>query len=119
MLGYLAIGLTGGLLGGLLGVGGGFIMVPLMVMYTPLSQRQAQATSLAAIVPVAVVGAALYYIGSRQPQVDLRFALLLVVGSVVGAYAGARAMNRLPERRLKQIFAVLLVIIGIKQLVMP
>ncbi len=119
MLALLAIGLTGGLLGGLLGVGGGFIMIPLMVMYTPLTQKQAQATSLAAIVPIAIVGAVLYYTASRHPQVDLRFAVLLVIGTVAGAYVGARVMSRLPERLLKQIFAVLLVLIGIKELVLP
>ena len=90
-----------------------------MVLYTPLSQRQAQATSLAAIIPTSVVGTALYYFGSRQPQVDLGFALLLVIGSVVGAYIGAHLLSRLPERLLKQVFAVLLVVLGVKQLVLP
>jgi uncharacterized protein len=100
-------------------VGGGFIMVPLLVLYTPLTQRQAQATSLAAIVPTSIVGTLFYYFGSRHPQVDLRFALLLVIGSVVGAYLGARLLSRLPERLLKQAFSLLLVAIGVKQLVFP
>lgn len=115
----LAIGLTGGVLGGLFGVGGGFILVPLLALYTPLDQRQAQATSLAAIIPTAVVGTLFYYFGSRQPQVDLRIALLLVVGSAVGAYLGARLLKRLPEHRLKQLFAVLLVLVGLKQVALP
>ncbi len=93
--------------------------MPLLVLYTPLSQRQAQATSLAAIIPTSVVGTALYYFGSRQPQVDLRFALLLVIGSVVGAYAGAHLLAHVPERLLKQVFSVLLLVLGIKQLVAP
>lgn len=115
----LEIGLVGGLLGGLFGVGGGFILVPLLALYTPLDQRQAQATSLAAIIPTAVVGTLFYYFGSREPQVDLRVALLLVAGSAAGAYAGARLLRRLPERHLKQVFAVLLVAVSVKQLVLP
>lgn len=113
------MGLAGGLLGGLLGVGGGFIMVPLLALYAPITQRQAQATSLAAIIPTSIVGSLFYYFGSRQPQVDLRLALLLVIGSVFGAYAGARLLTHLPDRLLRQVFAVLLVAIGLKQLVLP
>ena len=107
------------MLGGLLGVGGGFILVPLMALYTPLTQRQAQATSLAAIVPTSVVGSLIYYFGSREPQVDIRLALLLVAGSVFGAYLGAHALAHLPERLLKHVFAGLLLVLGIKQLVLP
>ncbi len=88
-------------------------------MFTRLTLYQAQATSLGAIIPTAVVGALLYYFGSGRPQVDLRFALLLVIGSVVGVYLGARAMSHLPERQLRRVFAILLVLLGVKQLAWP
>lgn len=116
---FAGIGLAAGLLGGLLGVGGGFIMVPLQVLYGRMGQHAAQATSLAAIVPGSIVGVLVYYFGSAQPQVDLRFALLLVIGSAAGAYAGARVMTRLPERGLKAVFAVILVLLAVKELVVP
>ena len=116
---FAAIGLVAGALGGLLGVGGGFIMVPLQVFYGRMGQHAAQATSLAAIVPGSIVGVLVYYFGASQPQVDLRFALLLVIGSAAGAYGGARVMTRVPERALKVVFAVILALLGVKELVAP
>jgi uncharacterized protein len=113
------IGLVAGLLGGLLGVGGGFALVPLQVIFARVEQLNANATSLAAIIPGAVVGALIYYFGTARPQVDLRFAVLLVVGSIVGAYLGARVATRIPDRPLRISFAVLLVVVGLKELVLP
>ena len=60
-----AIGVIGGLAGGLLGVGGGFVMVPLQVIWARRSQHRATGTSLAAILPIAIVAAATKYIGAR------------------------------------------------------
>ena len=108
-----------GLLGGLLGVGGGFVLVPLQVMFARVDQHHAHGTSLAAIIPGALVGALIYYFGSPHPQVDLRFAGLLVVGAAVGAYVGARVMTRIPDRPLRMGFAVVLVAVAIKELVLP
>jgi len=81
------------LLGGLLGVGGGFVMIPLLVLWAKVPQHKANGTSLLAIIPIAIVGALVYYFqpAGGRPQVDLGFAFLLIIGSVVGAYLGARA----------------------------
>ena len=106
-------------MGGLLGVGGGFLMVPLQVMLTPLTQRQANATSLAAIIPISIVGALVYYFGSRNPAIDLTMAVLLMIGSVVGAYVGARLAARIPDTALRAAVAVLLLGVGIKELILP
>jgi uncharacterized membrane protein YfcA len=106
-------------LAGLLGVGGGFIMVPLLTLWAGLGEHAAHGTSLAAIIPTAAVGASIYYFGSAHPAVDLHFALALVVGSVAGAYLGARWMARIPEPALKALIAVLLVAVAIKELVVP
>jgi uncharacterized protein len=95
-------------------------MIPLLVLWTELPQHRANGTSLLAIIPIAVVGALVYYFqGGGRPQVDLGFALLLVIGSVIGAYLGARAMNRIPEAQLKIGVVVLLVVVGLKELVFP
>src|SRR6202023_2632996 len=75
---FAAIGLLGGIFGGLLGVGGGFVMIPLLVLWAKLPQHRANGTSLLAIIPIAVVGALVYYF-QGSPQVDLRFAVLLIV----------------------------------------
>lgn len=94
-------------------------MVPLLVLWTGLPQHRANGTSLLAIVPIAVVGAFVYYFQAGHPQVDLRFALLLVVGSVAGVYIGARAMSRIPEAKLKLAIGVLLAVVGVKELLFP
>jgi uncharacterized protein len=106
-------------MGGLLGVGGGFIMVPLQVMWTGMPQRHANANSLVAIIPLAIAALPIYYFRKGAPQVDLHLALFLVIGSVVGAYIGARMLKRIPERALNIGVAVLLALIGVKELVFP
>jgi uncharacterized protein len=110
---------VGGLLGGLLGVGGGFVMVPLQVMWAKMPQKQANATSLVAIIPIALVAVPIYYFRKGTPQVDFHLALFLVIGSVVGAYVGARLLNRIPERELKFGVALFLAAIGVKELIFP
>src|SRR5205085_2328296 len=82
-------------------------------------KKQKKDKTLAAIIPGAVVGALIYYFGTARPQVDLRFALLLVVGSAIGAYLGARVAARIPDRPLRISFSVLLVVVGLKELVLP
>jgi uncharacterized membrane protein YfcA len=96
-------------------VGGGFLLVPLQAMWSRTSQRRASGTSLTAILPIALVGAAVYYFGKGKPQVDLVVALFLVMGSVVGAFAGAHASRRVPERALKIVVAVMLFVVGVKE----
>lgn len=118
---FAGIGLAAGVLGGLLGVGGGFLMVPLQVMLVGVKPLTANATSLAAIVPISIVGAAVYYVAGAggHPAVDLRFAGVLVVGGVLGAYVGARLASRLPGLLLARSIAVVLVVVGLKELVLP
>src|SRR5258708_15746137 len=81
-----AIGAIGGLAGGLLGVGGGFVMVPLQVIWAKRSQHRATGTSLAAILPIAIVAAATYYFGRSSPQTDLPLAFFLAPARVPGAF---------------------------------
>ncbi|HEV2216830.1 MAG TPA: sulfite exporter TauE/SafE family protein [Candidatus Dormibacteraeota bacterium] len=116
---FSAIGFLGGFLGGLFGVGGGFVMIPLLVLWAGLSQRQANATSLVAIIPIAVAAFPIYYFRAGAPQMDLRVALFLVIGSMVGAYIGARALKSIPERPLRIGVAVLMALVGIKQVLLP
>ncbi len=110
-----AIGGIAGLASGLLGVGGGFFMVPLQVIWARRDQHRAVGTSLAAILPIAVVGAATYYFGRGTPQTDLTVAFFLAVGSVLGAFVGALAARRLSDNALKVIIAILLVAVGLKE----
>jgi hypothetical protein len=110
-----AIGAIGGLTGGLLGVGGGFVMVPLQVIWAKRAQHRATGTSLAAILPIAVVAAATYYFGRATPQTDLPVAFFLGLGGIAGAYLGSLAARRISDRVLSMIFAILLVGVGLKE----
>lgn len=117
MLVYGVIGLAAGLLGSLVGAGGGFLMVPLLTLWTKAPQHEAQGSSLAAIPPLALAGALVYAIASAA--VDLRFAVLLGLGATAGGYAGARLAGRLPDRQLRMVAAVVFAVVGVKQLVVP
>lgn len=106
----ILIGLLAGLTSGLLGVGGGIVMVPLLVMACSFDQKRAHATSLAAIVPIAAAGAAVY---AQDLAVDLRIAVALALGSMAGAPVGARLLAGSSEAGLKIAFGVLQVLVGI------
>jgi hypothetical protein len=109
----LVIGLLAGSLSGLLGVGGGAVMVPLLVMVFGLDQHVAQGTSLAVMIPAAMAGSVQHL---RHGHVERRFAGPLAVGVALGAYVGARAALALPEETLRWLFAVMLVATGLRYL---
>ena len=102
----LAIGLGGGLLSGLLGVGGGIVMVPLLVLWAAYSQRDAHAISLGAIIPISIAGIATYGVAG---EVRYGTAIALAAGSIVGARIGAGYLARIDERLLKIVFGTFLV----------
>jgi len=103
----------------LLGVGGGFVLVPLQALWAGVPQRFANANSLVAIIPIAVAALPIYYFRKGSPQVDLHAALFLIIGSVVGAYVGARVLRRIPDRELKIGVALILGVVGLKELLIP
>jgi uncharacterized membrane protein YfcA len=99
-------GLLGGFFGGLLGLGGGVIMIPLMTWLAKMTQHQAHGTSLVAIVFTAIVGAATYYL---HGEIDLKVALILAISATVTARFGARYAHSLPENKLKMAFGCFLI----------
>jgi uncharacterized membrane protein YfcA len=102
----LGIGLGGGVLSGLLGVGGGVVMVPLLVLRAGYAQREAHAVSLGAIIPISIAGIATYGVAG---EVRWWQALALAAGSIVGAPLGAALLARMDERLLKIVFGGFLV----------
>jgi uncharacterized protein len=102
----VAIGMLGGLLSGLLGVGGGIVMVPLLVIWARYGQRDAHAASLGAIIPISIAGIATYGVAGH---VKVGPAAALIVGSVLGARIGAGMLARIDERLLKIVFGAFLV----------
>lgn len=110
----ILIGLTAGMLSGLVGVGGGIVIVPALVYFIGFSQKTAQGTSLGLIMlPVGILGVLQYY---KQGHVDYRVVAVLAIGFLVGSYFGSRIALSLPQETVKKIFAVLMIIIAIKML---
>jgi len=109
----IAIGLIAGIASGLLGVGGGIVMVPLLATFAGFAQHRAHATSLAAIVPIAAVGATTFAIAG---EIDYPIAGLLALGSLVGAPLGARFMARSSEGVLTTMFGILMIGVAIQLL---
>ena len=106
----VTIGLAGGVLSGLLGVGGGIVMVPLLVLWAGYAQRDAHAMSLGAIVPISVAGVLTY---GAAGEVRLPEAIALAVGAVAGARVGAGFLSRLGDRPLKLAFGSFLVAVAV------
>jgi uncharacterized membrane protein YfcA len=111
MIGAIAVGLVGGTVAGLMGVGGGVVFVPGMVIFLGLSQHQAEATSLLAIVPVAIVGSISH---DRHGNVRRQDGLLVGALSVAGATAGVVVANALSGPALRAAFAIFLLVVAVQ-----
>jgi uncharacterized protein len=109
MIGALATGLAGGVLAGLIGIGGGILFVPGLVFFVSLSQHQAEATSLLAIIPVALVGA---YQHDRYGNVRRSDATVLGLLSVAGAATGVALANALSGPALRDAFAAFMLLVA-------
>ena len=113
MVVLVAGGASAGFLSGLFGVGGGLVMVPVLVLLVGMAQHQAHATSLAAIIPIAFVGALIF---GRAESVNLIAAGLLIAGSLVGVQFGTRLMDRLSGDRLALLFSGLVIVVAVAML---
>lgn len=111
MIGAIVIGLAAGVVAGLLGVGGGVLFVPGLVLFVGLSQHHAEATSLLAIVPVAIVGT---YRHDRYGNVHRGDALRMGVLSLAGAAGGVALANALSGAVLRYAFAGLMVLVAVQ-----
>jgi uncharacterized membrane protein YfcA len=111
MIAAIAIGVCAGILAGLLGVGGGVLFVPGLVIFLGLGQHQAEATSLLAIIPVAIVGT---FKQDGYGNVRRHDALLMGLLSIAGAAAGVALANALSGTVLRVGFALLMVLVAIQ-----
>jgi uncharacterized protein len=109
----LGIGLIAGLLAGLLGIGGGVVMVPAMVLIMGMDQHIAQGTSLLVIIPAAAFGSFTHH---RHGRLALRDAAALAVGGVLGAILGSVTALSLDDQLLQRLFAVLILIVAVRLL---
>lgn len=111
MIAAIAIGLCAGIVAGLLGVGGGVLFVPGLVIFLSLGQHQAEATSLLAIVPVAIVGTVKQ---DGYGNVRRQDALVMGLLSILGAAAGVALANALSGTVLRVGFALLMVFVAVQ-----
>ncbi len=103
--GAVAVGIAAGVSSGMLGIGGGVLFIPGLVLILNLSQLRAEATSLLAIIPVAIVGALRQ---NTYGNVHLREGLVIGALSALGVLAGVKLANVLPEKTLSYLFAAVL-----------
>jgi len=113
VLALIAIGILAGMLSGLVGIGGGIVMVPLLLLLG-FSQHQAQGTSLAVlVVPVTAAAVFNYY---REGYIDWRYAALIAVFFVIGGYFGSKLAVNIDQKMLKRIFGGILLIVAGKMI---
>lgn len=105
-------GFAAGILGGFFGVGGAVLMIPILVFFLDFSQKLAQGTTLAAMIPpIGLMAAYAYW---RAGNVNLKAALLLAAGFFVGGWISGYLVQGVSENILKKAFAVFLVIVAVK-----
>ena len=110
----LAVGLFAGFLSGLIGIGGGIVIVPVLVYMLQMNQKQDQGTPLFMfMLPIGVLGVYNYY---REGQVDFRSALMMCATFVIGSYFGSKTALAIDTKVVKQIFGAMIILIGVKML---
>ena len=108
------IGIAAGMLSGLIGVGGGIIIVPSLIYFLSFSQKSAQGTSLGLLLlPAGILAVIQYY---KQGYVDIKMVGILAIGFLAGGYFGSKIALSLPQETVKKIFAIVLLLIGVKML---
>ena len=115
---FVLLGICAGILGGLLGIGSGTILVPMLVLLFYFEQKSAQGMALAVMVPMALVGALRYW---KNPEIEMNGVVigLIILGALAGVLAGTELMARLPGHILRKVFAVVLIIVAVKMLMTP
>jgi uncharacterized membrane protein YfcA len=106
----LLVGLLVGMLSGVVGIGGGILFVPALIWLAGMSQHKAQGTSLGALLAPVGIFAFLEYF--RKGNADLKIALLLAAGFLIGGYIGAVGAQHIPDLWLRRIFALTMIAVG-------
>jgi uncharacterized membrane protein YfcA len=112
---FLIIGLAAGILSGLLGIGGGIVLVPMMVYFMKMPIREATGTSLIALLlPVGALGVYQYWKLGKITTENFKFGLLIAVGLFFGAFLGAKISFMMPEKTIRYVFAFMMFAVGLK-----
>lgn len=110
----LAVGLAAGFLSGMVGIGGGIIIVPVLVYFLGFTQHQAQGTTLFMfLLPIGILGVMNYH---KAGHVDFKTAFIIATTFVVGSYFGSKIAISLDQKLVKQIFGAIIILLGAKML---
>jgi len=110
---YLAVGLMAGFLSGLLGIGGGVIIVPALVLLLGFAMRTAIGTSLAIVVPTALAGAILHF---RQGNLHLAAIVYMSIAAVAGSRLGVYLTTITSDLTLRKVFGVVMLFIALRMI---
>ncbi|MBN1871766.1 MAG: sulfite exporter TauE/SafE family protein [Candidatus Omnitrophica bacterium] len=109
---YILWGLIAGIASGFLGIGGGIIIIPALVLIFGLTQHQAQGTTLALMIPpIGLLAAMKYY---QAGNVNLKIALFVCLGFFFGGYLGASFVHHVPDVILRKVFGVVMLFVSLK-----
>tara|TARA_B100000768_G_C11027674_1_gene268752 strand:- start:189 stop:557 length:369 start_codon:yes stop_codon:yes gene_type:complete len=108
----IVIGLLAGILSGLVGVGGGILMIPLLIIFLGLTQHEAQGTALFAMLPpIGFLAAINYY---KEGFVKWEYAVVIAFTFVIGGYLGSKLSLSLPPQMVRRIFGIIMLLGAIK-----
>lgn len=114
IIAVLLTGLLAGFISSMLGIGGGVVIVPALVLILGMSQKMAQGTSLAVLsLPVALIAAFNYH---KAGYTDWKIALMMVVTFVIGGYLGSKLVVGMDMSIVKKLFAVFMIVLAVKYL---
>lgn len=114
LLAFIALGLVAGILSGLVGIGGGVLIVPALVLLFHFSQKSAQGTTLALLIPPLGFFAAMAYY--KAGYVDVKAAIFIIIGFLVGSIISAHYAVNLPTPVITRIFGGFLLLVATKML---
>ena len=111
----IIIGLSAGILSGLVGVGGGIIMVPMFVLFLGLTQHNAQGLSLAVMLPpVTFLAVYNYHTAGTGGNIDWRIAVTVSILFIIGGFIGSKIALQIDQRMLRKIFGVFMLFVAVK-----
>lgn len=110
----LLVGLLAGFLSGLIGIGGGVVIVPVLVYFLQMNQKEAQGTTLFMFLfPIGILGVYNYY---KEGQLDYKSAIIMMLTFIIGSYFGSKTALSIDTKLVKQVFGAFIVLIGLKML---
>ena len=110
----IIVGLLAGILSGIVGIGGGLLMIPMLIFFLGLSQHTAQGTSLAVMLPpIGILAAMNYY---KAGFIEWKFALIIATAFIIGGYFGSKFAISVSPVLLKKIFGTVLLVAAVKMI---